>query len=171
VLPETPPLPEPPRLTQPTVVVRESWLAGERAGCELTGSSTETLDSAQADFGAYVARMLETRVKWGVPVSTLWYVSGQHYLGELVIRHNLTPALVENGGHIGYSVATPWRRQGHATAMLAAGLVQARQLGLRRVLLTVDQDNEASRKVVLANGGVPDGRSGREDRFWIMLPA
>jgi predicted acetyltransferase len=39
------------------------------------------------------------------------------------------------------------------------------------VLLTCDADNEPSRRVILANGGVPDGRSGHEDRFWIGVPA
>jgi RimJ/RimL family protein N-acetyltransferase len=53
--------------------------------------------------------------------------------------------------------------------MLAAGLAEARHLGLDRVLLTCDVDNEPSRRVILANGGVPDGRSGHDDRFWIDL--
>jgi predicted acetyltransferase len=53
--------------------------------------------------------------------------------------------------------------------MLAAGLVECRRLGLTRVLLTCDPGNEPSRKVILANGGEPDGQTGGEDRFWIRL--
>ncbi len=68
---------------------------------------------------------------------------------------------------MGYHVVTPWRRQGHATRMLAAGLTECRGLGLDEVLLTCDPGNEPSRKVILANGGVPDGRKRGEDRFWI----
>ena len=74
-----------------------------------------------------------------VRVSYLWYVSGEYYLGTLVVRHHLTSELAETGGHIGYHVVAPWRRQGHATRMLAAGLEQCR--------------------------GQRDG----EDRFWISL--
>jgi uncharacterized protein YjiS (DUF1127 family) len=44
-------LPEPPRLVQPTVAVRDSWLAEERAVCALDGISTELLDRATQDFG------------------------------------------------------------------------------------------------------------------------
>jgi predicted acetyltransferase len=73
------------------------------------------------------------------------------------------------GGHIGYHVVAPWRRQGHATRMLAAGLHECRRLGLRKVLVTCDADNEWSRRVILANGGVDDGRINGEDRFWIDL--
>jgi predicted acetyltransferase len=51
--------------------------------------------------------------------------------------------------------------------MLAAGLAECRRLGIDRVLLTCDADNEPSRRVILSNGGVPDGRTGGELRFWI----
>jgi predicted acetyltransferase len=70
---------------------------------------------------------------------------------------------------VGYSVAAAWRRQGHATVMLAGGLAECRRLGLDRVLITCGPGNIASRKVILANGGVPDGQSEGEDRFWITL--
>jgi len=80
----------------------------------------------------------------------LWYLSGEHYLGTLVIRHELTPQLAELGGNVGYHVVAPWRHQGHATRMLAAGLIECRRLGLDRVLLTCDPENAASRRVIAA---------------------
>jgi predicted acetyltransferase len=162
-------LTEPPRLQAPTTAVRESWLAAERADCEAEGGSTELLERAEADFRALVAVRQGTPFWWGVPTTILWYVSGEHYLGELVIRHELTPELARSGGHIGYSIASQWRRQGHGTRMLAAGLAECRRIGLRRVLLTCRIDNDPSRKVILANGGVPDGQADGKDRFWISL--
>jgi predicted acetyltransferase len=66
-------------------------------------------------------------------------------------------------------MVTPWRRQGHATRMLAAGLAQCRRVGLDGVLLRCATDNEPSRRVILANGGVPDDQAGGKDRFWINL--
>jgi predicted acetyltransferase len=94
---------------------------------------------------------------------------GKHYIGTLVIRHRLTVQLSQVGGHIGFHVARPWRRQGHATRMRAAGLTECDRLGLSRVLLTCLPENEASRRVIVANGGVPDGQAYGEDRFWIRL--
>ncbi|MYS20221.1 GNAT family N-acetyltransferase [Streptomyces sp. SID4948] len=161
----------PGRLVRPTTAVRASYLAGERADCLAEGAPMDRIDRAGRDFGAYVSQLRGTQIRWEVPCTFFWYVSGEHYLGTLVIRHRLTPELAEAGGHIGYHVVAPWRRQGHATKMLAAGLVECARLGLglSRVLLTCAHDNEASRLVILANGGVPDGRSRGEDRFWIPL--
>jgi predicted acetyltransferase len=92
---------------------------------------------------------------------------GEHYLGTLVIRHELTPALNADGGHIGYHISPAWRRQGHASRMLGAGLIEAWQLGLSRVLLTCKPENEASRKTIVNNGGELGEQLGTELRYWI----
>src|SRR5258708_2141529 len=101
-LPSPAPLPEPPSLVWPTVAVRDSYLAGERADCEAEGRATQWLGPAADDFEAYVAQRRGVRERWGVPSTLFWYVSGEHYLGTLVVRHSLTPELAEAGGHIGY---------------------------------------------------------------------
>ncbi|WP_213453849.1 GNAT family N-acetyltransferase [Rhizomonospora bruguierae] len=160
-------LPEPPRLVPPTAAVRVSYLTGEQADCVLDGRSADWLGPASEDFEGHAAARRGVLTRWGVPSSIYWYVAGEHYLGTLVIRHELTPELAVAGGHIGYRVVTAWRRQGHATRMLASGLVEARRLGLARVLLTCHPDNEPSRRVILANGGQPDQTLDEELRFWI----
>jgi predicted acetyltransferase len=163
-------LPGPPRLVPPTAAVRTSYLVGEQADCLVRNTPGDWLGPASEDFAGHVAERREVRLRWGVPATIFWYLAGEYYLGTLVIRHRLTPGLAEAGGHVGYHVVTPWQRQGHATAMLAAGLVQCRRLGLDRVLLTCDPGNEPSRRVILANGGEPDGSARGEDRFWITTP-
>jgi predicted acetyltransferase len=162
---------EEPRLTWPTVAVRTSYLVGEQADCLLRGTETDWLGPASEDFAEFVAVRRGVRTRWGVPSTVFWYVSGEYYLGTLVVRHELTPELAEIGGHVGYHVVAPWRRQGHATRMLAAGLVECRRLGLGDVLVTCNADNAPSRKVIVANGGQPDGQRQGEDRFWIRLDA
>jgi GNAT superfamily N-acetyltransferase len=162
---------EPPGLVWPTREVRASYLVGEQADCLLRGTPTQWLEAAGEDFGGFVAVRRGVQVRWDVPSTVFWYVSGEYYLGTLVIRHQLTPALTEVGGHIGYHVVAPWRRQGHATRMLAAGLAQCRDLGLDRVLLTCAADNEPSRRVILANGGIYDGQAAGNVRAWPVAEA
>ena len=123
----------------------------------------------QRRFAGFVAARRGAMIRWGVPSTVFWYVSGEYYLGTLVVRHQLTPELAEMGGHIGYHVVAPWRRQGHATRMLGRRAGASRGLGLDRVLVTCATDNEPSRRVILANGGVPADSGTGEDRFWISL--
>ena len=57
--------------------------------------------------------------------------------------------------------------------MLRQILPRARQLGMARVLVTCDENNPASEKVILKNGGVFDGVYEHDGvktrRYWISL--
>jgi predicted acetyltransferase len=73
-------------------------------------------------------------------VINLRFVSGSDALPDYV------------SGHVGYAVV-PWkRRRGYATAALALILRVASEVGLSRLEITCDDDNEASRRVILKNG-------------------
>jgi predicted acetyltransferase len=99
-------LPEASLLVPPTVTVRTSYLVGEQADCLLEGTPTEWPGPTSENFTGYLAE----RRGWtrdGGPSTVFWYVSGEYYLGTLVIRHRLTPAVAEAGGHVG---TTWWRR-------------------------------------------------------------
>jgi predicted acetyltransferase len=102
-----------------------------------------------------------------VPATFRWWVDGDVYLGRLSIRHSLTPWLLDYGGHIGYVVRPSARNQGHATRMLAAALPVAYDLGVDPALLTCDDTNLASRRVIEANGGVFEDQRGEKLRFWL----
>ncbi|MEZ0494114.1 GNAT family N-acetyltransferase [Kineococcus sp. TBRC 1896] len=102
-----------------------------------------------------------------VPSTNLWWVEGAEYLGRVQVRHRLTPRLRDLGGHVGYWIVPAARRRGHATRMLAAALPVANALGLECVLVTCDDDNVASRKVIEANGGLFQERRGVKLRFWV----
>nr|WP_238358469.1 GNAT family N-acetyltransferase [Kribbella sandramycini] len=102
-----------------------------------------------------------------VPYTMLWFVEGDEWLGRLSIRHELTPHLLELGGHIGYGVRPSARRRGYATQMLVQALPVAAELGIDPALVTCDADNVASRKVIEAAGGeLEDERHGKL-RFWV----
>ncbi|WP_323791491.1 GNAT family N-acetyltransferase [Nocardioides sp.] len=66
---------------------------------------------------------------------------------------HLTSFLLDTGGHIGYFVRPSRRGEGHAGRALGLALDHAADLGLRRVLLTCDRDNEASRRTIESAGG------------------
>jgi predicted acetyltransferase len=143
-----------PRLIPPTTLVRASYLQGETEAALEEGLPTAWLEEAAADFAGFVQRRRAARTQWGVPVTELWFVDGSDYLGTLIIRHRLTPALERVGGHVGYHVVPSRRRRGHATQMLAQAKPACRQLGLTEILVTCAEGNIASRRVMERNGGV-----------------
>ena len=53
------------------------------------------------------------------------------------------------------------------TSMLTVALPVARALGIDSALITCDEDNIASRKVIEANGGVLEDKRGEKLRFWV----
>ena len=99
-------------------------------------------------------------------------VVGAEMVGRVSIRFELNDFLANYGGHIGYGVRPGQRRRGYAGEILRQALVIARAEGVERVLVTCDEDNLASARVIEAGGGVledirpdPDGPAKR--RYWI----
>jgi predicted acetyltransferase len=96
-----------------------------------------------------------------------WIADGPDLVGFLQIRHRLNDWLLNEGGHIGYSVRPSRRRQGHASRALGLALVRSKELGLDRVLVTCEEANVASARTIESRGGVlEDVRNGKR-RYWI----
>jgi predicted acetyltransferase len=113
-----------------------------------------------------------------LPAHDFWISDGE-FCGRIGFRFQRgTEDLPRTAyGHIGYTIV-PWKqRRGYATQALRQILPVARQEGFSRVLVTCDDDNEASRKVILANGGTPAGTVFHDRRpghvklcYWVPTP-
>ncbi len=95
-------------------------------------------------------------------------------IGFIDVRHRLNDYLMQFGGHIGYSVRACERQKGYATEMLRQALIYAKTLGLMKVLVTCNNDNEASRRTILSNGGIFENEVVEEcgqvvQRYWVTL--
>lgn len=140
------------------------------------------LDYFRRDFDGYLRHLRNMSRGFGlrpgfVPYTVYWSVKPglPMLVGELHLRHWLTPALEKEGGHIGYTITPSLRGQGYGTRQLQLGLEKARDFGFDRVLVTCDTDNVASVRVIQKNGGVFENevmsdRSGKPvSRYWISL--
>lgn len=135
-----------------------------------------------ADFPAFVDLMCDRErgrnlpVGW-VPYSPFWLVRDDVVLGHISLRHRLTDALLDFGGHVGYAVHPKHRRQGHATFMLRQMLRIVEERGMDRLLVTCDPTNIASATVIEKCGGWLDSESWSSQverqvrRYWILLGA
>ncbi|WP_445500927.1 GNAT family N-acetyltransferase [Microvirga sp. G4-2] len=110
-----------------------------------------------------------------LPAHDFWISDGE-FCGRISFRfeRGVKELKPTSYGHIGYSIV-PWKqRRGYATEALRQILLVAHDEGFARVQITCDDDNEGSRKVILANGGIADGtfphltRPGhRKLSFWV----
>ena len=117
----------------------------------------------------------DTVPKGLVPSSTYLAVreKDNYIVGMIDIRHYLNEYLTEAGGHIGYGVRKTERNKGYAKQMLKLALEKCKELKIKKVLITCDEDNIASEKVILsANAKLEDIRNvdgENKKRFWIDL--
>jgi predicted acetyltransferase len=169
------------QLIQPNSTLREEFLAF-RSEFSPSDDVPGLASMSTGDFEADVRNALNhakgvgLRAGW-VPAHTFWMVRNKtKIVGVVQIRHSLTPFLEKEGGNIGYSVRPSERGKGYATRMLAMALDEARYLGLKRVLITCDQRNVASARVIQKNGGrleneivsrLPNRKL--TQRYWIEL--
>jgi predicted acetyltransferase len=132
----------------------------------------------ELDFAWFVKFQLNKRVNpqpGRVKESVFWLVEGDEFIGRTALRHELNANLRLFGGNIGYDIRPSKRRQGYGTLICKLALDEARKIGLRRVMITCDEDNIGSRKIIEANGGKFEKaiqlkeRTTRTLHFWVEL--
>ncbi|MEL6690555.1 MAG: GNAT family N-acetyltransferase [Pseudomonadota bacterium] len=136
-----------PRTTRPEAATEELYEIAQDPDAFLASLDDPEArgDDIQLPDGSLVKRLPSFR-RW------IW---DEGFCGSIELRwQHGTDALPPTClGHIGYAVV-PWRRrEGLATAALAALLPAARAVGLGAVDLTVDPSNIASVRVIETNGG------------------
>jgi len=110
-----------------------------------------------------------------VPSTTRFLIDEGRILGVVNLRHRLNDSLRRVGGHVGFAVRPSGRNRCHGARLLEAAESQAREMGIERLLVTCDEENTASRRVIEKRGGLlsdvqTDAVCGeRTMRFWIDL--
>ena len=113
------------------------------------------------------ARKTEIEDGWKVPQSTYWLYADGKPVGQGRIRHFLTDALREAGGNIGYVVRPTERGKGYGTILLRELRKEAARLGIERALVTVHNDNPASIRVAMKNGGALEKVTDTRHLIWV----
>ena len=149
--------------------LKESPLINGSAGLNRFSSIEDWLEELNK-------RSCEDTVPKGlVPSSTYLGVreKDNYIVGMIDIRHYLNEYLTQVGGNIGYSVRKSERNKGYAKQMLKLALEKCKELKIKKVLITCNEDNIASEKVILsANAKFEDIRNvdgENKKRFWIDL--
>lgn len=104
-----------------------------------------------------------------VPQTIYWIMLGNEVVGIGKLRHYLNDHLLQHGGNIGYGVSNEYRGKGIATKALALILKEAEKYDQDEVLLTTDEDNVGSRKVIENNNGVLKKIENGSCYYWIKI--
>ncbi|MCR5610874.1 MAG: GNAT family N-acetyltransferase [Clostridiales bacterium] len=83
-----------------------------------------------------------------------WVVDGDRFIGEFQLRTEFTEKVLTDIGSIGYAVRVSEWGKGYGTEILKQGLLMARDLGMEKVLFTVNEDNKRSIHVIEKMGAV-----------------
>lgn len=164
-------------LIKPTAELEDAFLTMAN---EFLAAGDDRYKSEIEYFSEYLERLskksrAENLPPDRVPENEFWLVSGNHVLGRSKLRHRLNPSLEHEGGHIGYDIRPSERRKGFGTVILKLTLSKAKDLGLKRVFLTCDEDNTGSAKIIENNNGILAGRAISEKngkpilQYWIEL--
>jgi len=132
------------------------------------------------NFSSYIKKLVDESQGKNLPNgfvshTTYWLIDKEEFIGRIDIRHRLTEKLLQEGGHIGYDIRPSKRNQGYGKKILELALAKAKALGLTEVLVTCDETNIASKKIIEANGGVYKNKVdlGNERpkklRYWFSL--
>jgi predicted acetyltransferase len=166
-------------LTEPAMVYKETYLSAMREFHDEDRNLETDYDDLDFNFSRYV-RMWQDRKSnprpGKVAETTFWLIGDDQFIGRLSLRHSLNPSLMQFGGNIGYEIRPTQRRKGYGKLILRLGLEKARDINLKRVLVTCDDTNIGSARIIEANGGVLENtvllayRNVPTRRYWIDLP-
>ncbi|SDR86223.1 GNAT family N-acetyltransferase [Microlunatus soli] len=176
------------KLVEPSLDHYDSWADAVREfhGGHIDGSGLSdgaTPDRATCEVLIEKQRQhadVDRRLPAGLVHSDYYWITDDEAADEVVgfiaLRHELNDFLSEVGGHVGYAVRPSRRREGFASGALKLVLDRARELGLDRILVTCDDDNEASARTIESAGGHlqdtqdrPERGYGLVRRYWITL--
>ena len=138
--------------------------------------SLEKFSSVEGWLEELEMKSSENTIPEGLVPSTTYLAvreKDNYIVGMIDIRHYLNEFLKQFGGNIGYDVRKSERNKGYAKQMLKLTLEKCKDLKMKKVLITCDEDNIASEKVILSAGAkFEDIRSAdgeNKKRFWIDL--
>ena len=164
------------QLVKPVIKYKKSFIQGAKEFQKEGRNVDLDIEDLDKNFDKFVTKLLNEELGIGlkdgyIPASTLWLIDNDEFIGKVSIRHTLTEKLLQEGGHIGYEIRPSKRKMGYGTKILALAVISAKNLGIEKILVTCDDDNIGSYKIIEKNGGILENKIGYQGklkrRYWI----
>lgn len=166
------------KLVKPTQEYEKSWKEALQEFEEEKKSGFWNIPQKPTTIDEYIQRTTDHAKgknlpdNW-IPATTYWLIDNDKFVGHVNIRHELTDWSKKIGGHIGFAIRRSARKKGYGTKILQLALEKVKEIGLEKALVTCDDINIGSRKIIEKNKGQlqdiidVDGVAVR--RYWIKL--
>lgn len=173
-----------PRLIEPAAAFAQSYADAMAEGLDKAPATRDEIDWVREDFADWLRAendmtrrivLPDGREVPRVPETRLWLVAGQDFIGRISIRHHLNDSLEKQGGHIGYAIRASARGKGYGQTILKLALPEAKKLGITKALITCDDTNAASARIIEKAGGklqdtvTVSGQDVPVRRYWLSL--
>ncbi len=148
------------------------WVMLREIGPGENGFGNEGYDVPYSHFRSYLQRRIDMKLGLDlpdgrVPQTTYWLFSREKPVATAKLRHRLTDSLRRVGGHIGYSVRPTERGKSYGNAVLALTLLAACEKDIEPILITCNEGNAPSRRIVERNGGVLERIESGVSYYWV----
>jgi predicted acetyltransferase len=168
------------KIIKPSIEYKDTFIDGLKEYQSEGGFPTVNAEDRRYKFSEYVDRLNSEFIegygdKEKIHLEHLWFVDGKKYIGTVLLRHQLNEDLLNIGGNITYEIRPSERRRGYGKKMLELALLVVKERGFDKVLITCNEDNIASKKIIEANGGIQDkpffeeGMRVKKLRYWIRF--
>ena len=142
------------KLVEPSILFKDSFLEFVEDVKNTGYISYEHYKKAEKNFEEFVTDLTNSSkginiAEGWVPCSSYWLVdNSEEVIGVIRIRHRVDSDFLEMIGHIGYEIKSTRRKEGNGSKLLELGLIEARKIGLEKVLITCDEDNIGSKRII-----------------------
>lgn len=157
------------KLIEPNILYKDSFLDFVSDVKNTGYESYEHYTKAETDFEEFIedeknaSKGINVPEGW-VPCSSYWLVdASDEVIGVIRIRHRVDNEFLQIIGHVGYEIKSTCRKQGYGSKLLKLGLVEAKKIGLQKVLITCEEDNIGSKRIIEKFNGMYKKRLVDED--------
>jgi len=147
------------RLILPTNKYRDQYIEGIKE--LLKESSCPTHRKHEIDhFDVYLQETKNARrgKTVGTSRTEYWLMSRENYVGKIQIRHIPSGRYLNLKSHIYYEIRPSFRNKALGNRILGLGLIKARTIGIKTLIIICKENNLASKKIIENNGGVLVGK-------------
>ena len=143
------------------------WVMLREIGPGENGFGNEGYDVPYSHFRSYLQRRIDMKLGLDlpdgrVPQTTYWLFSREKPVATAKLRHRLTDSLRRIGGHIGYSVRPTERGKNRL-----CGCSFSLEKDIEPILITCNEGNAPSRRIVERNGGVLERIESGVSYYWV----